>query len=124
MRKRVRAFGAQEGVPTARFQTAWDAISLQTTPGIAAYKPLEVELLYNGVALDSLGIGYETFPAAVRTRVVAQFPRVNFKQDIAEAFFHGFQHKPQSTAFPCHQDLCSPLIPHFKPTNFYDHVHT
>jgi len=32
-------------VPNARIQTAWDAISLHTTPGIAAYKPLEVELL-------------------------------------------------------------------------------
>src|ERR1700682_489548 len=30
-----------------------------TTPGIAVYKPIEVELLYNGVGLDVLGIGYE-----------------------------------------------------------------
>src|ERR1700687_5317827 len=27
-------------VPPARIQVAWDAISLHTTPGIAAYKPL------------------------------------------------------------------------------------
>src|SRR6202021_1168772 len=79
----VRQFLERHGVPNARIQTAWDAISLHTTPGIAAYKPLEVELIYNGVALDSLGVGYETFPAEVRTRVVGQFPRVNFKQEIA-----------------------------------------
>jgi len=29
------------------------------TPGIVAYKPIEVELLYNGVGLDVLGIGYD-----------------------------------------------------------------
>jgi len=93
----VRQFLEHCGVPDARIQTAWDAISLHTTPGIAAYKPLEVELLYNGVALDSLGVGYETFPEDVRTRVVSQFPRVNFKQEITEAFFHGFEHKPETT---------------------------
>src|ERR1700737_2909130 len=58
----VRLFLEHHGVPDTRIQTPWDAISLHTTPGIAAYKPLEVELLYNGVGLDVLGVGYETFP--------------------------------------------------------------
>src|SRR6202158_1508716 len=101
----VRQFLEHHGVPDTRIQTAWDAISLHTTPGIAAYKPLEVELLYNGVALDSLGVGYETFPAEVRTKVVGQFPRVNFKQQIAEAFFHGFEHKPETTVYTCNEDI-------------------
>src|SRR6266403_1837640 len=57
----VRQFLEHHGVPATRIQTAWDAIALHTTPGIAAYKPLEVELLYNGVGLDVLGIGYDTF---------------------------------------------------------------
>src|SRR5215469_4455247 len=52
----VRQFLEHHRVPAARIQTAWDAIALHTTPGIAAYKPLEVELLYNGVALDVLGV--------------------------------------------------------------------
>src|ERR1700710_1219532 len=77
----VRQFLEHHNVPAARIQVAWDAISLHTTPGIAAYKPIEVELIYNGVALDSLGVGYETFPEDVRTRVVGQFPRVNFKKE-------------------------------------------
>src|SRR6195256_6483292 len=95
----ARQFLEHHAVPTARIQTAWDAISLHTTPGIAAYKPLEVELLYNGVALDSLGVGYEAFPEDVRTRVVGQFPRVNFKEEIAKAFLGGFEHKTDTTVF-------------------------
>jgi hypothetical protein len=118
----VRQFLEHHGVPNARIQTAWDAISLHTTPGIAAYKPLEVELLYNGVALDSLGVGYETFPAEVRTRVVGQFPRANFKQEIAEAFFHGFEHKPETTVYTCNEDICSHFIRNYKHSNFYDQV--
>jgi HD domain len=118
----VRQFLEHHGVPNVRIQTAWDAISLHTTPGIAAYKPLEVELLYNGVALDSLGVGYETFPAEVRTKVVGQFPRVNFKQEIAEAFFHGFEHKPQTTEYTCNEDICSHFIRNYQRRNFYDQV--
>src|SRR6195256_6812071 len=95
----VRQFLEHHGVPSARIQTAWDAIALHTTPGIAAYKPLEVELLYNGVGLDVLGIGYETFPEDIRTRVVGQFPRVNFKEEIAKAFLGGFEHKTDTTVF-------------------------
>src|SRR6202008_128613 len=86
----VRQFLEHHGVPTARIQTAWDAIALHTTPGIAAFKPLEVELLYNAVGLDVLGIGYETFPEDLRTTVVAQYPRTEFKQGIAQAFLGGF----------------------------------
>jgi hypothetical protein len=118
----VRQFLEHHGVPSANIQTAWDAIALHTTPGIAAYKPLEVELLYNGVALDSLGVGYETFPEDVRNRVVSQFPRVNFKQQIAEAFFHGFEHKPETTVYTCNEDICSHFIRNYRHSNFYDQV--
>src|SRR5260221_1422155 len=118
----VRQFLEHHSVPSARIQTAWDAISLHTTPGIAAYKPLEVELLYNGVALDSLGVGYETFPEDVRTRVVSQFPRVNFKQEIAEAFFHGFEAKHETTEYTCNEDICSHFIRNYRRRNFYDQV--
>jgi hypothetical protein len=118
----VRQFLEHHDVSNARIQVAWDAISLHTTPGIAAYKPLEVELLYNGVALDSLGVGYETFPADVRTKVVAQFPRINFKQDIALAFLHGFDHKTQSTEGTCNEDICSHFIRNYKRSNFYDQI--
>jgi hypothetical protein len=118
----VRQFLEHHGVPNMRIQTAWDAISLHTTPGIAAYKPIEVELLYNGVALDSLGVGYETFPANVREKVVAQYPRTNFKEQIAKAFFDGFSHKTESTVYTCNEDICTHFIRGYRHSNFYDQV--
>src|SRR6266404_3059117 len=93
-----------------------------TTPGIAAYKPLEVELLYNGVGLDVLGIGYETFPENLRTSVVAEYPRVNFNQDIAKAFLGGFEHKTQSTEGTCNEDICSHFIRNYRRSNFYEQI--
>jgi HD domain len=118
----VRQFLEHHRVPAARIQTAWDAIALHTTPGIAAYKALEVELLYNGVALDVLGIGYETFPEDLRKNVVAQYPRVNFKQEIAEAFLAGFEHKTQTTEGTCNEDICSHLMLNYKRSDFYEQV--
>src|ERR1700721_1655302 len=118
----VRQFLEHHGVPNARIQTAWDAIALHTTPGIAAYKPLEVELLYNGVGLGALGLGYENFPEDVRGKVVAAYPRVNFKQGIAKAFLGGFEHKTQPTQFTCNEDICSHLIRNYKRSDFYEQI--
>jgi len=118
----VRQFLEHHRVPAARIQVAWDAISLHTTPGIAAYKPVEVELLYDGVGLDVLGIGYEHCPEAVRKKVVAQFPRINFKQDIAKAFLGGFEHKTQTTEGTCNEEICSHLIRDYRRSDFYDQI--
>jgi hypothetical protein len=118
----VRQFLEHHGVPNTRIQTAWDAIALHTTPGIAAYKPLEVELLFNGVALDVLGIGYEAFPTAVREKVVAQYPRQDFKVQIAKAFLHGFEHKTRTTEGTGNEDICSHFIRDYVRSDFYEQI--
>jgi hypothetical protein len=118
----ARQFLEHHGVPAARIQVAWDAIALHTTPGIAAYKSLEVELLYNGVGLDVLGIGYERFPKSVRENVVAQYPRVDFKQEIAKAFLGGFEHKTPTAEGTCNEDICSHFIRNYKRSNFYSQI--
>src|SRR6202789_3197630 len=69
----VRQFLEHHGVPNARIQTAWDAISLHTTPGIAAYKPLEVELLYNASRWIPSASGTKHFPKTFATRCSANF---------------------------------------------------
>src|SRR5271168_3243030 len=118
----VRQFLEHHDVSAARIQVAWDAISLHTTPGIVAHKPIEVELLYNGVGLDVLGIGYEQFPREVRDSVVVRFPRVNFKQEIALAFLRGFEHKTQTAEGTCNEDICSHFIRNYRRSNFYEQI--
>jgi hypothetical protein len=117
----VRQFLEHHGVPDVRIQTAWDA-TLHTTPGIAAYKPLEAELLYNGVGIDVPGIGYEKLPDDLREKIVAAYPRVNFKQEIAEAFLGGFGHKTQTTEGTVNEDICSHFIRNYKRSNFYEQI--
>jgi hypothetical protein len=118
----VRQFLEHHAVPNTRIQTAWDAIALHTTPGIAAYKAIEVELLYNGVGLDVLGIGYEDFPKDIREKVVADYPRIDFKHGIAKAFLGGFEHKTATTEATCNEDICSHFLRDYKRSNFYDQI--
>lgn len=118
----VRQFLEHHGVPNARIQIAWDAIALHTTPGIAGYKPIEVELLYNGVGLDVLGIGYEEFPKDIREKVVADYPRTDFKSGIAKAFLGGFEHKTATTEATCNEDICSHFLRNYKRSDFYDQI--
>jgi len=118
----VRQFLEHHSVPAARIQVAWDAIALHTTPGIVQYKPTEVELLYNGVGLDVLGIGYDVFPEGLRAEIVAQYPRVNFKQEIARAFLGGFEDKTQTAEGTCNEDICSHFIRNYKRSNFYEEI--
>lgn len=118
----ARQFLERHEVSAARIQVAWDAIALHTTPGIAAYKPLEVELLYDGVGLDVLGIGYRRLPEDLRKQVVDQYPRVKFKEGIAKAFLGGFEHKTQTAEGTCNEDICSHFIRNYKRSNFYDQI--
>jgi hypothetical protein len=118
----LRQFLERHQVPATRIQVAWDAVALHTTPGIAAYKPIEVELLYYGVGLDVLGIGYEHFPQDLRKKVVAEYPRVDFKHEIAKAFLGGFEQKTQTTEGTCNEDICSHFIRNYKRSNFYDQI--
>lgn len=118
----VRQFLEQHDVPAERIQVAWDAIALHTTPGIVAYKPIEVELLYSGVGLDVLGIGYETFPVDLRENIVAQYPRKDFKQGIARAFLGGFEQKTFTAEGTCNEDICSHFIRNYRRSNFYDQI--
>jgi hypothetical protein len=118
----LRQFLEHHDVPANRIQVAWDAVALHTTPGIAVYKPIEVELLYNGVGLDVLGIGYEHFPEDLRKKVVDEYPRINFKENIAKAFLGGFERKTQTAEGTCNEDICSHLIRNYKRSNFYDQI--
>ena len=45
----------------------------------------------------------ETFPEDLRKKVVARFPRVYFKEEIAKAFLGGFESKTQSTEGTCNE---------------------
>jgi hypothetical protein len=116
----ARQFLTAHNIPEAQIQTVWEAIALHTTPGVTQYMRPEVALLFSGVGLDVLGEGFDTFPVELREQIVAEYPRVNFKEGIVQAFFGGFAHKPASTWGTVKADVCERFIPGYKSPNFCD----
>lgn len=88
------------------------------------------ELLYVSALFHDLGLTklyssddlrFEVDGAnAARQAVLDVFPRVNFKQNIIQAFYDGIKHKPQTTFGNMKQDVCAHFNPQFKNKNFCD----
>lgn len=116
----ARQFLAAHNAPEEQLRTVWEAIALHTTPGVTQYMSPEVALLYSGVGLDVLGRGLEQFPADVRKKIVAKYPRKNFKEEFVQAYFAGFAHKPATTYGTINSSVCEHFIPGFKSPSAYD----
>jgi HD domain len=116
----ARQFLTAHNVPQEQVQTAWEAIALHTTPGVTQYMRPEVSLLYSGVGLDVLGRGFEQFPADLREKIVAKYPRKNFKEGFIKEYFAGFAHKPGTTYGTVNAGICERFIPGYKSPNAVD----
>lgn len=118
----ARQFLAGHGVPEESVRVVWDAIALHTTPGIPRWKEPEVALLTAGVELDVIGVGYEDLSAAEREQILAEFPRVNFKEDIIRAFADGIAHKPETAFGNIKADVLERLLPGYVRPNFCEMI--
>ena len=116
----ARQFLNVHNIAEDQVQTVWEAIALHTTPGIPKYMGAEVALLNSGVLLDVLGMGFDQFPAEVREKIVAKYPRINFKEGFIQEYFAGFAHKPATTYGTVNASVCERFIPGFKSPNACD----
>src|ERR1700704_2649789 len=115
----ARAFLRRHDISQQGIDTVWTAIALHTTPGIPQYMHPVVALLTNGVEMDVLGIAYSEFSDADRDAVVLAHPRPGgFKEEIIEAFYNGFHHRPETTFGNVNADVLADKDPSFRPQNF------
>jgi hypothetical protein len=102
-------------------EMVWDAIALHTTPGIPQHKKNIVALVFAGVAMDVVGVGFDQFSEAEREEVVKCFPRgTHFKDEIMRAFYDGVKDRPQTTFGNVKADVIDRFDPKFKRINFCD----
>jgi hypothetical protein len=118
----ARDFLAERGVPAEAVRVVWDAIALHTTPGIPEHKEPEVALVTAGVELDVLGIGYHDVTDAQRAQVLRALPRVDFKQQIIQAFGAGIAHKPHTAFGNVKADVLERTLPGYRRPNFCELV--
>ena len=118
----AREFLRQRGIPAEDVRVVWDAIALHTTPGIPEHKEPEVALVTAGVELDVLGLGYDDITAAQRDEVLSALPRVDFKQQIIQAFGAGIAHKPQTAFGNVKADVLERTLPGYQRPNFCEAI--
>jgi hypothetical protein len=115
----ARDFLRSHGIPERDIETVWTAIALHTTPGIPQHMHPVIALLTAGVEMDVLGIAYSDFTEAEREVVVRAHPRPGrFKEEIIQAFYDGFHHKPETTFGTVNADVLADKDPSFRPENF------
>lgn len=83
-----------------RLQLSWDAIALHTTASIAHHKEAEVALVQFGISADFVGPNLP--PKGIISldeyeEIVTTFPRIGFKDNIAEILCGLCRDKPQTT---------------------------
>ncbi|HEY6412399.1 MAG TPA: HD domain-containing protein [Edaphobacter sp.] len=120
----ARQFLTAHNVPEEQVRIAWEAIALHTTPGVTQHMAPEVALLYTGVGLDVLGRGFDKFPSDVREKIVAEYPRHNFKKRFIQEYVAGFAHKPGTTYGTVNSAFCERFIPGYRPPSAVDLVAT
>jgi HD domain len=100
-------------------ETVWTAIALHTTPGIPPHMHPVIALVTAGVEMDVLGIAFSEFTEAEREAVVRAHPRPGrLKEEIIQAFYDGFHHKPETTFGTVNADVLADKDPSFRPENF------
>jgi hypothetical protein len=115
----ARDFLRSHGIAEKDIETVWTAIALHTTPGIPPHMHPVIALVTAGVEMDVLGIAFSEFTEAEREAVVRAHPRPSrFKEEIIQAFYDGFHHKPETTFGTVNADVLADKDPSFRPENF------
>jgi len=115
----ARDFLRSHGIAERDIETVWTAIALHTTPGVPPHMHPVIALVTAGVEMDVLGIAFSEFTEAEREAVVRAHPRPGrFKEEITQAFYDGFHHKPETTFGTVNADVLADKDPSFRPENF------
>jgi hypothetical protein len=119
----AREFLKSNGIPDLKANLVWEAIALHTTPGIPQYMRPEIALTNAGVLTDVLGFGYDEYTAEERDRIVAAFPRGDFKSEFIEIQTHSALKKPHTTFGTVNVDYIEYRDPTFRAPNACTRIH-
>lgn len=92
-------FLSRRGYSDQKIALIWDAIALHTTLGVPQRKQLEIALVQLGAGIDIGAVPRALLSAEVVERILAEFPRLGFKQAFLEAMAAVIRRKPHTGAF-------------------------
>jgi hypothetical protein len=118
----ARAFLKDRGISVQQMQLVWDAIALHTTPTLALHKEPEVAMTHSGIAVDVLGAGLDRIAKDKQRAILAEFPRLAFKDQFKWCLCNVVRQKPMTTIDNILRDFGIRYIEGFTPPNFADLV--
>jgi HD domain-containing protein len=118
----ARAFLKERGIPAQQMQLVWDAIALHTTPTLALHKEPEVAMTHSGIAVDVLGAGLDRIPKDKQRAILAEFPRLTFKDQFKRCLCNVVRQKPMTAIDNILRDFGIRYVEAFTPPNFADLV--
>jgi hypothetical protein len=118
----ARTFLKDHGISIPQMQVVWDAIALHTTPTIALHKEPEVVMTHSGIAVDVLGAGLDRIPQDKQRAILAEFPRLTFKNQFQVCLSDVVRLKPSTTIDNILRDFGIRHVEGFMPPNFADLV--
>ena len=116
----ARAFLKQRGISTQQMQVVWDAIALHTTPSIAPHKEPEVAMTHLGITVDVIGVGLDRIPQDKQRAVLAEFPRLAFKNQFQACLCNVVRRKPAATIDNILRDFGIRYVEGFTAPSFAD----
>jgi hypothetical protein len=119
----AREFLKSHGIPEPKADLVWEAIALHSTPGIPAYMRPEIALTNAGVLMDVIGIGYDDYTPEQRDKVIAAFPRGDFKNDFIEMQTRSALKKPETTLGTVNVDYITAVDPKFSRPDVCARIH-
>jgi hypothetical protein len=118
----ARTFLKDRSISAQQMQVVWDAIALHTTPTLALHKEPEVVMTHSGIAVDVLGVGLDRIPQDKQWAILAEFPRLAFKNQFQVCLCNVVRRKPATTIDNILRDFGIRYIAGFTPPNFADLV--
>lgn len=89
-------FLSRQGYPDRKIAVIWDAIALHTTLAVPQRKQAEIALLQMGAGIDMGAMPRDLLSEEFVERVLAEYPRLGFKQAMLEAMGAVVRRKPQT----------------------------
>src|SRR6202041_272806 len=118
----ARSFLKGRGISTQQMQVVWDAIALHTTRSIALHKEPEVTMTHSGITADVLGAGLDRIPRDKQVAILAEFPRLAFKNGLKDCLCSIVRRKPVTSFDNILRDFGIRYVEGFAPPNFADVV--
>ena len=112
----AREFLRSHGIPEPKVDLVWEAIGYtrQASPNTCGQK---LPLTNAGVLVDVVGIGFDDYTPEQRERVIAAFPRGDFKNEFIRIQTCSALKKPQTTFGTVNVDYIEDHDPAFRKPN-------